>query len=120
MTTTTTTNNDDMGEPGSRSMSIDSGYIDVRKRTSSLRSFSSLGSEHDLSGYDEEEETKKETEEETKKETELIESGKCILIKPAYRKREMTIDDNLPRTPTPTKYYVLLQENEKMVRSMKK
>lgn len=111
-TTTTTTNNDDMCEPSSRSMSIDSGYIDVRKRTSSLRSFSSLGSEHDLSGYDEEEETKKETE--------LIESGKCILIKPAYRKREMTIDDNLPRTPTPTKYYMLLQENEKMVRSMKK
>ena len=112
----TSPNNDDisctMCEPGSRSMSIDSGYIDDRKRTSSLRSFSSLGSELELSGYDEEEETKKETE--------AIQSGKCILIKPAYRKREMTIDDNLPRTPTPTKYYVLLQENENMVRSMKK
>ena len=65
-----------------------------------------------MSGYDEEEETKKETE--------AIETGKCILIKSPHRKREMTIDDNLPRTPTPTKYYVLLQENENMVRSMKK
>jgi hypothetical protein len=49
-----------------------------------------------------------------------MQSGKCILIKPAHRKREMTIGDNLPRTPTPTKYYMLLQVNEEIVRSMKK
>jgi len=91
--------------------SIENGYVDDRKRTNSIRSYSSIGSEHELGGYDEEE---------VKKETEAIQSGKCILIKPAHRKREMTICDHLLRTPTPTKYYMLLQENENMVRSMKK
>lgn len=93
-------------------MSIDSGYSESRDRTNSTQSQFSL--ESDLSVA----ESKNEIEDACKNPSQQI--SKCIMINQSTRPREMTMSKSLPKTPTPSKYYFMLQENENLVKSMKK
>lgn len=96
----------------SRSMSIDSGYSECRDRTSSAQSYCSL--DGDLSVA----ESKNEIEDDYNKSSQQI--SNCIAIKQPIRAREMNMSKSLPKTPTPSKYYFMLQENENLIKSMKK
>lgn len=96
----------------SRSMSIDSGYSECRDRTSSAQSYCSL--DGDLSVA----ESKNEIEDDYNKMDNK--KSKCIVINQSTRSREMNMSKSLPKTPTPSKYYYMLQENENIIKSMKK
>ena len=93
----------------SRSMSIDSGYSECRDRTSSAQSYCSAESDSSFA------ESKNDEEDKYKNS-----SSKCIMINQPIRTREMSMSGSLPKTPTPSKYYFMLQENENLIKSMKK
>jgi hypothetical protein len=97
----------DLDEPSSRSMSIDSGYVEDRERTSSILSIDYEITQ--IENIDQKENT-----------TNNIQTSKCIAIEQKSRTREMTIDVNLPRTPTPSKYYIMLQENDNLIHTIHK
>lgn len=91
----------------SRSMSIDSGYSECRDRTSSAQSYCSSESDSSFA------ESKNDDDKDTNSSQQL---RQCIPI----RTREIKISDSLSKTPTPSKYYFMLQENENLIKSMKK
>jgi hypothetical protein len=99
-------------ESDSCTMSIDSRNSECRDRTSSIQSHCSLESDTSVA------ESKTDIEDDYKKSSQQM--SKCIAIKQPMRSREMTMTKSLPKTPTPSKYYVMLQENENLVRAMKK
>jgi hypothetical protein len=90
----------------SRSMSIDSGYSECRDRTSSAQSYCSAESDSSIV------ESKNDEEDEYNRSSQQL--SICIPI----RTREMTMSDILSKTPTPSKYYFMLQENENLIKSM--
>lgn len=91
-------------EADSRSTSIDSG----RDRTSSAQSYGSAESDSSFA------ESKRDDENDYKHSSQYL--IQCIPI----RTREMTISDSVSKSPTPSKYYFMLQENENLIKSMKK
>ena len=93
----------------SRSMSIDSGYSECRDRTSSAQSYCSAESDSSFAESKNDEEPNY-----------THSSSKCIAINKPCRTREMTMSDSFPKTPTPSKYYFMLQNNENLIKSMKK
>jgi len=99
-------------ESDSCTMSIDSRNSECRDRTSSIQSHCSL--DGDLSVA----ESKNEIEDDYNKSSQQM--SKCIMINQPIRTREMTMSKSLPKTPTPSKYYCMLQENENLIKSMKK
>jgi hypothetical protein len=94
-------------DPESRSMSIDSGYLGERDRASSCLSYDSI--ETELSKTDNVVDTK----------PSYQEKSKIIAIHQTTRQRDMTIENETSKTPTPSKYYFMLQENDKLIRSIK-
>lgn len=99
-------------ESDSCTISIDSVYSGYRDRTSSILSYCSI--ESDLSVA----ESKNEIEDDYNKMDHK--KSKCIVINQSTRPREMNMSKSLSKTPTPSKYYFMLQENEKLVKSLKK
>ena len=99
-------------ESDSCTISIDSVYSGYRDRTSSVLSYCSI--ESDLSVA----ESKNEIEDDYNKMDNK--KSKCIVINQSTRSREMNMSKSLPKTPTPSKYYYMLQENENIIKSMKK
>lgn len=93
-------------ETDGRSMSIDSS----RDRTSSTQSYCSAESDTSFA------ESKTDDEDNNDNKYSSQRLNLCIPI----RTREMTIADSLSKSPTPSKYYFMLQENENMIKSMKK